>query len=228
MRTMQSQPEVILVHGAWHGPWCWDGVVDELRRRDVAVVAVELPFRGFRGDVDTARRAIQEAPPGSVVVGHSFGGLVISEAARDASGIARMIYLAAFMLDIGEDPASLMIEHGSELLSALSPEGDGMIVDPTRAAELFYGDSDEAGAAAAIARLRAMPLEELAPVEQSPAWCTVPSMYVICTADEALPPSLQRQMAVRAGAVVEWPTDHSPFLTRPGDVAALAASLLAL
>jgi pimeloyl-ACP methyl ester carboxylesterase len=74
----------VLVHGAWHGRWCWDGVVAELDRRGVPAIAVELPFTGFDDDVSVARRAIEEMGCATVVVGHSYGGAVISQAASFA------------------------------------------------------------------------------------------------------------------------------------------------
>jgi pimeloyl-ACP methyl ester carboxylesterase len=217
---------VVLVHGAWHGAWCWDGVVAELRARGQSVVAVELPFQGWRGDVTEARQAIVAAGAGSVVVGHSMGGLVVSEAARGVRSVSQLIYLAAFMLDVGEDTAPLMAEHESELLGAVSLEADGVTVDRRKARELFFGDSDDAVVSSVVERLRPMVGDAPALVAEPPAWRDVPSTYVVCTRDRALPPSLQRRMAARAGSVVEWPTDHSPFLTRPADIAELALSRL--
>jgi len=119
-----------------------------------------------------------------------------------------------------------MAAHGSEIVGAVVPEGDQLIIDRHRAGELLYGDSDEATVAAIVARLRPM---TFSPHDTGvPAWRAVPATYVICTQDRAIAPSLQRELATHAGSVVEWPTDHSPFLTRPGEVADLIASRLSV
>jgi pimeloyl-ACP methyl ester carboxylesterase len=218
--------KVVLVHGAWHDESCWDGVVADLERRGVASVALRLPHTGLAHDVACAREAILAAGPGSVVVGHSYGGFVISEAATDVAGLAGLVYLAAFMTDAGDDPMATMAGMDSPLLRAVELTDGGVVVDPGRAHELFYGDSDDATAAAAIAHLRPLRLDGETVVAGQPAWKAVPTTYVVCTNDLAIPPEMQRSMAANADTVVEWPTDHSPFLTRPADVAEIACSYL--
>ncbi len=215
---------VVLVHGAWHGAWCWDLVVDELASLGRAAVAVELPLTGLGDDVEAARRAVTDAGEGAVVVGHSYGGLVISLAASGASTPARLVYLAALMLDTGDDVAQVMGEAQSDLLSALVPVDGGVRVDPERAADLFYGDLDPAAAALAVSKLRTQGAGDGFDMSARPAWKDTPSTYVVCTADRALPVEAQRTMAQQATDIVEWPTDHSPFLSRPAEVARLLAS----
>lgn len=163
-RPSADAPQVVLVHGAWHGAWCWDAVRDALVARGIPVAVVELPLRGLAGDAAVVRDALDGAADGAVVV------------------------------------------------------------DPDAAAGLFYADSTPEAAAAAIARLRPMHAGAFGAADAEPAWRSVTSTYVVCTADRALPPTLQREMARRAGAVRELDTDHSPFLTRPADVAALVAA----
>jgi len=211
---------VVLVHGAWHGAWCWDGVVDELIAADVPVTAVELPLTSLDDDVAAARSAISHQGGDVVVLGHSYGGLVISEAASGMSEVSRLVYPAALMINAGEDMVELMTEHESEMLGASVPEGNGFVVDRARAAQLLYGDSDEAVVESLLPRVRPMHVQSLR-AQRLPAWRDTPTTYVICSNDRAIPPSLQRQMATRADVVVEWPTDHSSFLTRPAAIAAL-------
>lgn len=213
---------VVLVHGAWHGAWCWHGVVDDLERRGVAVDAVELPFTGFDHDVAAARAAIERAGPGSVVVAHSYGGLVVTEAAAGMTGLARLVYLAAFL---GEGTASLA-DVDPALAAGLRLDGDGVGIDPEVARAVFYGQSDDAAAAAAVAQLRPLLMDREPGGSGTPAWRTTPTTYVVCTEDAALPPAAQRAMAAQATDVLEWPTDHSPFLTRPDAVADLVESYL--
>jgi pimeloyl-ACP methyl ester carboxylesterase len=216
--------EAVLVHGAWHGAWCWDGVVAELKYRGIASTAVELPLTGLAADVATARIAIEAAAPGSVVIGHSYGGSVISLAAAGVPGIARLIYLAAFLAEADADTLAMITP---ELGQAIRAEDDGSItVDPASAAEVFYGDAEPDVVAEMVSRLRPLTLDLAAPPGVEVAWKSVPATYVVCSSDRAIQVDAQRQMARRAETVLEWPTDHSPFLTRPAAVAELAARYL--
>jgi pimeloyl-ACP methyl ester carboxylesterase len=217
--------KVVLIHGAWHGPWCWDAVVRELDARGVESVAVELPLTGYANDVAAAHDAIVKAGADSVVCGHSYGGMVISQAAAGTTGVRRLVYLTAFQTEPGEDPITLMQEDPSPLLTAIQVDERGLTVDPTRLHEVFYHDSDPSIAATIAPKLRPMPVGDTW-ASAEPAWKTVPSTYVVCSTDRAISPSVQRKMSKRATEVVEWPTDHSPFLTRPAAVADLLASYL--
>jgi len=213
---------IVLVHGAWHGAWCWDAVVADLAASELPVTAVTLPLTGAADDVAAARSAIEAAGPGSVVVGHSYGGMVISQAAAGLP-VRRLVYLAAFLAEAGEDMLTLL--DGSDLLGAVLVDESQVRVDPSAAAGIFYGDADPDAAAALVARLRPMAVDAAmaAAPATPPAWRTVPTTYVVCTNDRALPVASQRAMAARADEVVEWPTDHSPFVTRPADIADLVA-----
>jgi pimeloyl-ACP methyl ester carboxylesterase len=216
---------VVLVHGAWHGAWCWDAVVKELSDRGVPAAAVELPLTGFRNDVAVARRAIEEAGDEVVVCAHSYGGMVVSTAAQGVAGLRHLVFLAAFQTDEGEDMATLLMREPSPLTTAFAIGPDGVSVDRSRLHEVFYADSDPSVADGLAARLRPMPLDDPGVMCGEPAWKAVPSTYVVCARDNAISPGTQRYMAARAGQAVEWDTDHSPFLTRPGKVADLLVSL---
>jgi pimeloyl-ACP methyl ester carboxylesterase len=217
--------DVVLVHGAFHGPRCWANVQTELTARGLTSDAVELPLRGLAADALVARAAIEDAAP-CIVVGHSYGGVVISEAASGVPGVGGLVYVAAFMLDAGEDQLAILSEHDSDLLGSLVAVDGGIAVDPTRAREVFYSDLTPDDAAEIIADLRPMrgAADERADgPRREPAWKVIPATYVACTRDRALPIAAQRSMATRAERVVEMPTDHSPFLTRPAELAALIA-----
>jgi pimeloyl-ACP methyl ester carboxylesterase len=218
---------VVLVHGAWHGAWAWDGVVAELERRGVPSVAVELPFTGFPDDAATARAAIEQAGPDAVVCGHSYGGFVISAAARGLP-VAHLVYLCAFMVEADEEPFTLWFSQPVPLHEAIVEADGRTTVDPGRARACFYADADEATAAAVIARLRSIPGPGGPPIDHAdPAWREVASTYVVCTRDQAIHPDVQRTMARHADHVVEWEADHSPFVADPVRVAALLADLAA-
>ena len=216
--------EVVLVHGAWHGAWCWDRVVTELQNLGVSATAVELPLAGLAADIEATRPVIEAAGPASVVVGHSYGGKVISAAAAGLPTVARLIYLAAFLAEPDEDTFALM--GGSKLTESLVISEHGTTVDPAAAADVFYGDADPVTAAAMVARLRLMGVGASPPPGAEPAWRSIPTTYVVCGNDQAISAESQRMMATRAATVVEWPTDHSPFVTRPEAIAALIASYI--
>jgi pimeloyl-ACP methyl ester carboxylesterase len=152
--------------------------------------------------------------PDTILVGHSYAGLVISEAAIGVPSVRRLIYLSALMCQAGEDSADILARYESPLLDSVTVTETGVSVDPALARELFYGDSDEEAAEELIAKFRPMPLEQMVQVSE-PAWKSVPSTYVVCTNDRAIPPEAQRWMASRADEVVEIHTDHSPFVTQP-------------
>ena len=172
---------MVLVHGAWHGAWCWDGVVDHLDAAGIDATAVELPHAGFAADVAMARDVSNAADVGSVVIAHSYGGSVITEATAGMTDLNRLVYLAAFMTDTGVDMVDVLGGHDAPLLGAVGFDDGQVTLDSGRTRELLYADSDNEAAAAATARLREM---------------------------------------------IEWPTDHSPFLTHPHQITNLLASYL--
>ena len=116
---------VVLVHGAWHGAWCWDPVVEELQRRGIAVEAVELPLTGLADDVRATRAAAGAMGPDTVLVGHSYAGLVISEAAVGLPSVRRLLYLAALMCEAGEDSSAILARYESPLLASVVGDRDG-------------------------------------------------------------------------------------------------------
>lgn len=216
---------VLLVHGAWHGPWCWERVQAMLRPRGIETHTVDLPScrtqpdgrRTFADDAATVRAALDKLGAPAVVVGHSYGGMVITEGAAEHPNVRHLVYLAAFMPDVGEQTLTLLTsapEPNPALFAAVRNGADGWsTVDPAVVHELFYGDCGPEDAALAAARLR--PMRGGNEIIASVAWKTAPSTYVVATQDRIILPSLQRVMAKRAAAVLEWETSHSPFWSRP-------------
>jgi len=174
----------VLVHGAWHGPWCWQGVVDALEAQGVDVHAVELPLTSY-DDVAAARKAIKAAGKGAVVCGHSYGGMVISRAASGLP-IGRIVYLTAFMTDEGEPPMDHMQAHPSPMMAAIRTDGGVLTVDPAMLHEAFYEDSDPDVVVEIEKLLRPMPLGDTCVLDVEPAWRQVPSTYIVCTNDKAI------------------------------------------
>ena len=175
---------VVLVHGAWHGPWCWDGVVAELRGREIDAVAVDLPFTGFADDVESARSAIAATGEQVVVIAHSYGGAVVSQAVSELTNVGHLVFLAAF---VNPGAASALIDRPLPLLEAIMRDGDRCSFDPKFAPTIFYGDSAPHVVATIVPRLRPMVLDATAMLAAPPAPAAMPSTYIVCTRDGAIP-----------------------------------------
>jgi pimeloyl-ACP methyl ester carboxylesterase len=222
---------VVLVHGAFHGAWCWEPVRAALDERGVANLAPDLPLSGLDVDVKTARATLDAVDGRIVLCGHSYGGMVISQAASGRDDVDRLVYLCA--VQVAEDDEMTSNMRPTLLMEHLQhDDAGGMSVDRAFAAECFYHDCDPAAAAAAVAQLRPMvagigPSVTAGTEPVAPAWLTIPSTYVVCTDDRTIHPDTQREMAKHATDVVEWDTSHSPMLSQPDLVADLLAELAA-
>jgi pimeloyl-ACP methyl ester carboxylesterase len=230
---------VVLVHGAWHGAWCWDKVVELLDARDVASVAIDLPGHGtnpepltdLRGDAAALSRLLDALGTDAVVCGHSYGGAVITEGAARPN-VRHLVYLTAFQLQPGEscmNAAEGKLAPGegtSKLAQALQSHEDGTFtIDPGLGAHAFYNDCSKEDIEFALPRLCPQLKASLAQAATRAAWHDIPSTYAVCTNDLGVAPALQRALASRADAIVEWPTSHSPFFSRPELVADVLAGL---
>ena len=226
---------IVLVHGAFHGAWCFERVVPLLRDAGVNVIAVDLPghgddpgpFTDLHGDAARVRSVLDAQDGPVVLLGHSYGGAVVTEAG-DHPAVAHLVYLCALALDEGEACSTVWVtdEEGTGIAGALVDRGDGTAtLAPEGAARSLYNDCDDSTVAWALARLGPQPLQNMAEVPAAVAWRGRPSTYVVCTADCAVPPTLQRALAKRCTTSVEWPTSHSPFLSRPELVADLLVGL---
>ena len=231
---MSERPTIMLVHGAWHGSWCWDPLRRKLHDRGFATAVVDnpsvtTPGSDLAADGDNLRRALDAVDGPVVVVGHSYGGAVVSEAGAHPS-VEQLVFLTAFTLDTGESVVANALTGGGDdmkLAAALQFDGDTISVQPERAVEFFYHDCADDVAASACGQLRPMSMAAMGGVIGAPAWREKPASYVVCTDDRALPVALQRSCAARVGTVREMPTSHSPFLSRPGDLAQLLAEIVA-
>lgn len=224
---------IVLVHGAWHGPWCWSPVLARLDEVGVPAVAVELLLRDLHGDAAAVAEAIAGVGGPVVLVGHSYGGAVITEAGVGPA-VTRLVYVAAFAPDAGETPLGMALDHDgdrTDLGAAIVIHDDGTsTLDPTLVGELFYTDCDAVDVARATSLLRPQWGVTLSTPPAAVAWKEQPCTYVVCGDDRVVAPSLQREMAARIPgvAVVELAgNSHSPFFSRPGEIADLLASLAA-
>ncbi|WP_237726991.1 alpha/beta hydrolase [Rhodococcus jostii] len=222
----QERLTVLLVHGAWHGAWCWQNVKEELIRNGLEVETVDLPSAnpqgGQRGglydDARVVRTALDSIEGNVIAVAHSYGGLPLSEGAAGAPNVAHLIYLTAFQLDIGE---SLLSAIGGQPTSWLQI-GDGVTM-PTDTRDIFFADIDEAAADAAAARLSPQSLSSFEESQTAAAWISTPSTYIICENDNAIPVPAQEAMSARAGQTIRVASSHSAFLSRPVDIAQIIA-----
>jgi hypothetical protein len=168
----------------------------------------------------------------AVVCGHSYGGAVVTEGAAGHPAARHLVFLAAFPLQPGEAPANAAPDAAaredgaSELGEAMIAHEDGTFtLDPERAVSGLYADCEPDDAAKAAARLGPQPVATLRGVATRAAWHDIPSTYVVCSQDRAVGPGLQRVLARRCTRTIEWPTSHSPFLSRPELVADLLIEL---
>ncbi len=218
---------IVLVHGAWGGAWCWERVVPLLEERGVPSIAVELPSAGgdpleppgLADDVAAVIGALDAAGGRAIVCGHSYGGVVVTAAAAGRSDVAHLVYLCAFMPDIGE---SLLILTGGPAPWIQRLEDGRTLPDIERLATSGYADCDEQTRDDAIARLRPHVTAPFAEPIASAAWREIPSTYVVCTEDRSIPVELQREtFAPRAGEAIEIAASHWPHLSQPELVAGI-------
>lgn len=227
---MSLLPTLLLVHGAWHGPWCWQLVINELPDVDVRTVA--LPSSGndpatlgdLRDDAAAVASAVAAIDGPVVVVAHSYGGIPVTEALGAADNVRRLVYLGGFQLEVGDSALSSMAADPPAYLEVHEKDGYFTVRRPQ---EIFYGDVDPELAREAVAKLGLQSLASgFQPLTQA-AWHTIPSTYVICEADATIPLPAQEAMSKRAQTVRRLATAHSPFLSQPAALAALLRQELA-
>ena len=186
----------------------------------------DLPLNGVEGDIAAVRESLEHFP-NAVLLGHSYGGLVVTHAAEKMD-VAHLVYLCSLMPDKAEDQTELLASLPAPALinATRINEADGTFgVDPVASVDAFYHDCDPDEARDYISKTRPQKLDLLPILNSEPAWLSVPSTYVLCTEDRALNPELQSILAKRASSVVEWDVSHSPFLATPDRLVSLLVKL---
>jgi pimeloyl-ACP methyl ester carboxylesterase len=226
-----GRPTIVLVHGAFAESSSWDSVIERLLAKGYPVVAAANPLRGVHSDAAYLANLLDSISGPVVLVGHSYGGSVITNAATGRANVKALVYVAAFAPDAGESAATLSAKYpGSTLGSALLPPvrlsdgSDDLYVKASAYRQSFAADVPPRSAALLAATQR--PLTQAALVEPSgpPAWTGIPSWFIYGTRDKAIPPALQPFMAKRAHArrtVAVEGASHAVLASRPEPVAAL-------
>jgi len=227
---MPATPEsmsrnVVLVHGGFVDGSGWEGVYRSLRRDGHTVSIVQNPTISLSDDVRVTKRVIAAQNGPVVLVGHSYGGVVITEAGNDPKVVA-LVYIAAFAPDKGESVSSLIKDPppGAPVPPILPPQDGYLLLDKAQFPAAFAADVD-AGKAEFMADSQVpWGVEALNGTISQPAWKTKPSWYLVATDDRMIPPPAQRSMSKRAGAtVVEVPGSHAVYVSQPDAVAGLIA-----
>jgi pimeloyl-ACP methyl ester carboxylesterase len=222
---------IVLVHGGFVDGSGWEGVYNILKKDGYDVAVVQNPTTSLADDVAFTKRVAAAQPGKTLLVGHSYGGVVITEAGTEPN-VAGLVYVAAFAPDKGESVASLIKDPppGAPVPPILAPQDGFLMLDPGKFAASFAADVGEPKASFMAASQVPWGVEALAGAVSVPAWKSKPSWYLVATDDKMIPPPAQRQMAQRAGSVVsEVRGSHAVYVSQPQAVASLiekaAASL---
>ena len=216
---------VVLVHGGFVDGSGWEGVYQSLRNKDLVPSIVQNPTISLADDVQATKRIIAAQMGPVVLVGHSYGGVVITEAGNDPK-VVGLVYIAAFAPDKGESVSSLIKDPppGAPVPPILPPEDGYLFLDKAKFPASFAGDV-ETGKAEFMADSQVpWGIEALSGTISQPAWKTKPTWYMVSTEDRMIPPAAQRFMSQRAGAtVVEVSGSHAIYVSQPDKVAELIA-----
>ena len=222
-QTNQEQKvrNVVLVHGGFVDGSGWEGVYNALKKNGYAVTVVQEATTSFADDVATTKRAIAEQNGPVILVGHSYGGAVITEAGNDPK-VAGLVYISAFAPDKGESVSTLISNPppGAPVLPIMPPVDGYLLFDKAKFPAFFAGDVSHEKAAFMADSQVPWGVNALNGTISEPAWKTKPSWYLLTTEDKMIPPEAQRQMAKRAGAmIVEVKGSHSTYVSQPQAVA---------
>ena len=221
--TSAGVKNVVLVHGGFVDGSGWQGVYDILKQDGYNVSIVQNPTTSLADDVAVTKRTLAAQNGPAILVGHSYGGVVITEAGNDPK-VAGLVYIAAFAPDKAESVSALIKNPppGAPVPSILPPQDGYLFLDRTKFRESFAADVS-AGTAAFMADSQVpWGLEALNGAVTEPAWRTKPSWYLVATEDKMIPPDAQRAMSKRVGStVVEAKGSHAVYVSQPQAVAAI-------
>ncbi|MFC3572357.1 alpha/beta fold hydrolase [Streptomyces yaanensis] len=225
----EGRPTIVLIHGAFADASSWNAVVERLQRQGHHVLAPALPLRGLASDAAYIRSVLDSIPGPIVLVGHSYGGSVISVAAADAPRVKALVYIAAFVPEIGESALELTAKYpGSTLAQATATQyyplpgggqGEELIIKKELFREQFAAGVPATTAQVMAVGQRPIALAALQEKSTAAAWKKIPSWYLVATEDRNIPPAAEEWMADRAGArTVRVRAPHAVAVSDPGPV----------
>jgi pimeloyl-ACP methyl ester carboxylesterase len=220
-----TSKNVVLVHGGFVDGSGWEGVYRALRKDGHTVTVVQNPTISLSDDVRVTKQAIAALDGPVLLVGHSYGGVVVTEAGNDPK-VVGLVYIAAFAPDSGESVSSLIKDPppGAPVPPILPPQDGYLFLDKAKFRASFAADVAAEKAEFMAASQVPWGVEALDGKITQPAWKTKPSWYLVATDDRMIPPPAQRFMSKRAGAtVVEVPGSHAVYVSQPAAVAGLIA-----
>ena len=216
---MKQRTEVVLVHGLWHQPAHFDRLADVLRRQGITVHVPRLHRGSLAADTAAVQEVVDACAVPAVVLGHSYGGSVITGLER----VRHLVYVAAFVPAPGESGA-LLGGAGALVNHAVQQHDDGTTsIQPEMACDVLYADCTAAESAWATALLVRQRPGHGRGIPDRTAWEATESTYILCEEDKALDPALQRRMAGRCTTTVKFTSSHSPFISRPLQLAEVIA-----
>jgi pimeloyl-ACP methyl ester carboxylesterase len=218
-----SAGTVVLVHGGFVDGSGWQGVYDQLKSDGYTVAVVQNPTISLEGDVAATNLVIDAQSEPVILVGHSYGGAVITEAGTNPNVVA-LVYIAGFVPDDGESVNTLIANPppGAPVPPILPPQGGFLLLDRGKFHDSFAGDVSDADAAFMADSQVPWGVDALGGTISEPAWRSKPSWYLLTTEDRMIPPPAQREMSARAGStVVEVAGSHAVYVSQPAVVADL-------
>jgi pimeloyl-ACP methyl ester carboxylesterase len=226
MTSAASQAAIVLVHGGFVDGSGWEGVYQALKRDGYDVGIVQNPTQSLAGDVAATHAVIDAQDKPVILVGHSYGGVIITEAGNHPK-VAGLVYVTAFAPEAGESVSTLIANPAPGApVPPIVPQPDGvLLLDKAKFAEAFAADLAPAKAAFMAVSQVPWGIEALNGAVTTPAWKKKPSWYLVAKDDRMIPPDAQRAMSKRAGAtVVELAGSHAIYVSQPGGVAELIAA----
>ncbi|MDT3250106.1 alpha/beta hydrolase [Serratia sp. root2] len=221
---MNAKPTVVLVHGFWGGAAHWRGVITELSRRGYhSIHAVEMPLTSLADDAERTRKMVAQQEGPVLLVGHSYGGAVITEMGNQPN-VVGLVYIAAFAPDAGESPGGITQEHPPAAMANLMPDSDGYLwIKPDKFHESFGQDLSPDDALVMAVTQKAPLATTFGNAITEPAWKHKPSWYQISSDDHMISPDNQRRMSARLNAkkVITLNASHASLASHPREVAAL-------
>src|SRR2546425_9718544 len=223
-RQVNGRPNIVLVHGAWADGSCWSGVIERLQGECYQVPAPPFPPTSLADDLARLRQVLEFQDGPTIVVGHSYGGQIITALGSDAPNVVGLVYMAAFGLDEGESLGALLSQGPvTPALAHLFTDSRGFgWLSEDDFVNHFAADVEPARARVLYAVQQALASSAFTDVMGVPAWKSLPSWYLVAENDEAIPPDAERQFAARMGATtVEIPSSHVAMVSHPAEVADL-------